>query len=151
MTREKNKNTIGARIVVSFAAGFLATLIFHQFTLWVLWQAGVAPFAPFSLTATSPFGIPAVFSLALWGGIWGILFAVAEKRFPSNVWYWVVAFLFGALLPSLVALLIVLPLKGRPLGGGWGLPLLVTAFLINGAWGIGTAFFLRLFVRRWTK
>jgi hypothetical protein len=58
------------------------------------------------------------------------------------------AFLFGAVLPSLVALLIVLPLKGHPMGGGWGLPLLVTVFLINGAWGVGTAFFLRLFSRR---
>ncbi|MHC1698637.1 MAG: hypothetical protein AB9919_11370 [Geobacteraceae bacterium] len=150
MTHEKNRISYGNRVVCSFAAGFLATLIFHQLTLWVLWQAGVAPFAPFSLAATSPFGIPAVFSLAFWGGLWGILFALAESRFPSGGWYWVSAFLFGALLPSLVALLIVLPLKGRPLGGGWGLPLLVTAFLINGAWGVGTAFFYRLFVRRKT-
>lgn len=151
MTREQNQKTIGARIVFPFAAGFLATLIFHQLTLWVLWQAGVAPFASFSLAATSPFGVPAVFSLALWGGLWGILFELAESRFPSGGWYWVSAFLFGALLPSLVALLIVLPLKGRPLGGGWGLPLLVTAFLINGAWGVGTAFFLRLSVKIRTK
>jgi len=148
MTDDKNRISSGTRVVFSFAAGFLATLIFHQLTLWVLWQAGVAPFAPFVLAATKPFGVPAVFSLALWGGLWGILFALVENRFPSGSWYWLLAFLFGALLPSLVALLIVLPLKGRPLGGGWGLPLLVTAFLINGAWGVGTAFFLRLFVRR---
>ena len=41
------------------------------------------------------------------------------------------------------ALLVVLPLKGRPLGGGWHLNLLVTAVLINGAWGIGTGLILR--------
>ncbi len=100
------------------------------------------------MAATSPFELPAVFSLSFWGGIWGILFAFVECRFPSRGGYWVAAFLFGAVLPSLVALLIVLPLKGRPMGGGWGLPLLVTAFLINGAWGVGTALFLRLFSRR---
>jgi hypothetical protein len=52
--------------------------------------------------------------------------------------------LFGALLPSLVALLVVVPLKGGPVGGGWAPGLLLTAFLINGAWGIGTGLILRL-------
>jgi hypothetical protein len=127
------------RVVSGFIAGFFATLIFHQLTLAVLWGIGLAPFAPFSLAPTQPFGLPAVFSLAFWGGVWGILFALIHGRFPHRVGYWVTAFLFGAILPSLVALLVVLPLKGRPMGGGWHLPLLVTAFLINGAWGIGTA------------
>lgn len=136
------------RIIPGFVAGFLATLVFHQLTLWLLWHAGVAPFAPFPMAATQPFGVPAVFSLAFWGGIWGVLFAYLDRTFPSRGGYWIAAFLFGAILPSLVALVIVLPLKGRPMGGGWGLPLLVTAFLINGAWGIGTGYFLRVFSRR---
>ncbi|CAA9891776.1 conserved membrane hypothetical protein [Candidatus Methylobacter favarea] len=126
-----------------FAAGFLATLIFHQLTLALLWNAGIAPFAPFSLAATQPFGVPAVFSLAFWGGIWGILFAVVDDNFPRGNSYWITAFLFGAILPSLVALLIVLPLKGKPIGGNWQPTLLLTAFLINGAWGVGTGLFLK--------
>jgi hypothetical protein len=126
------------RLLFGFIAGFLATLIFHQLTLAVLWGIGLAPFGPFSMAATQPFGVPAVFSLAFWGGVWGILFALIEGSFPQRWAYWVMAFLFGALLPSLVALLVVLPLKGRPIGGGWHPPLLLTAFLINGAWGIGT-------------
>ncbi|WP_020678289.1 hypothetical protein [Geopsychrobacter electrodiphilus] len=148
MTDNKNNVALMPRIVSAFFAGFLATLIFHQLTLWILWHAGLAPFAPFPLKAVPPFGVPAVFSLSFWGGIWGILFAFAERKFPSRSGYWITAFLFGALLPSLVALVIVLPLKGRPMGGGWGFPLLATAFLINGAWGVGTAFFLRLFSRQ---
>ena len=126
-----------------FIAGFFATLTFHQLTLAVLWGLGLAPFAPYSTASTHPFGIPAFLSLSFWGGIWGILFALIHDRFPRGGAYWVVAFLFGAVLPSLVALLVVLPLKGRPVGGGWHLPLLVTAFLINGAWGIGTALILK--------
>jgi len=102
----------------------------------------LAPFKPFSMTATQPFGIPAVFSLAFWGGIWGILFALIEGGFPRRgYWWW--AFLFGAILPSLVALMVVLPLKGIPMGGGWHMSLLLTAFLINGAWGIGTGLILK--------
>lgn len=132
------------RLLFGFIAGFLATLIFHQFMLAVLWGVGLAPFGPFSMAATPPFGVPAVFSLAFWGGVWGSLFALIEGRFPPRGAYWVTAFLFGAILPSLAALLVVLPLKGRPMGGGWYPPLLLTAFLINGAWGIGTGLFLKV-------
>jgi hypothetical protein len=131
------------RLFFGFIAGFLATLIFHQLTLAVLWNAKLAPFPPFITAATPPFGVPVVVSLAFWGGIWGIVFALVHGAFPSRAGYWLVSFLFGALLPSAFALLVVLPLKGKPLGGGWHPPLLITAFLINGAWGIGTGLFLK--------
>jgi hypothetical protein len=131
-----------------FVAGFLATLIFHQLTLALLWSIGFAPFGPFSMAATKPFAVPAVLSLAFWGGIWGILFARIDSTFPRRAGYWLTAFLFGAVFPTLVALLVVLPLRGRPMGGGWHVPLLLTAFLINGAWGIGTAWILKLLSRR---
>jgi hypothetical protein len=137
------------RSLFGFLAGFLATLIFHQLTLAVLWSIGLAPFGPFSMAATPPFGIPAVFSLAFWGGVWGIVFALIESRFPPYPAYWPTAFLFGAILPSLVALMVVFPLKGRPLGGGWHPPLLVTAFLINGAWGLGTGWIFKRLSARW--
>jgi hypothetical protein len=133
-----------AQLLFGFVAGFLATLIFHQLALALLWIVGMARSGPFPMTATHPFGVPAVFSLAFWGGIWGILFALVQGGFPRSGAYWVVAFLFGAILPSLVALMVVLPLKGRPMGGGWHPPLLLTAFLINGIWGIGTGFILKL-------
>lgn len=137
-----------ARLLTGFIAGFLATLVFHQLTLSLLWAIKLAPFGPFAMTATQPFGVPAVFSLAFFGGLWGILFVLVDRRFPAGFAYWPVSFLFGAIFPSLVALLVVLPLKGKPMGGGWHPPLLITAFLINGAWGLGTALLVRLFSRR---
>ena len=141
----QNNSTISFSklVILGFIAGFLATITFHQMALWVLWKAGVAPFRPYVFTAVPPFGIPAVISLAIWGGFWGVLFALVQQRFSSDR-YWGTAFIFGAVFPSLVALLIVLPLKGKPIGGGWHWPLLVTAFLINGVWGIGTGGFLNL-------
>ena len=135
------------RALSGFIAGFLATLIFHQLTLLLLWKAGVAPFAPFSMAPTHPFGVPAVISLAFWGGVWGIAYAFIDNRFPKGAGYWPASFLFGAIAPSAVALLIVLPLKGHPVGGGWHAPLLTTAFLVNGAWGIGTGLFLQILTR----
>jgi hypothetical protein len=136
------------RILFGFIAGFLSTLIFHQLALGFLWSVGLAPSAPFSMAATRPFGVPAVFSLAFWGGLWGILFALSERRFAQRGGYWISAFLFGAVLLSLVALLVVLPLKGQPMGGGWRSDLWLRAFLINGAWGIGTGLILRLLLAR---
>ena len=138
------------RLMAGFLAGFLATLLFHQLTLALLWGLGAAPFGPFPMGATWPFGIPAVWSLAFWGGIWGILFALVERRFPRRA-YWTIAFVFGALLPSLVAFVVVLPLKGQPPGGGGNLNRLLTAFLINGAWGVGTGLILKVLLGRFNN
>ena len=147
MAEPKQLNRSPGRLLSGFIAGFLATLIFHQLVLALLWAINVAPFGPFPMAATKPFGVPAVFSLAFWGGVWGILFALIDHRFPARFGYWLTAFLFGAIFPSLVALLVVLPLKGKPMGGGWHAPLLITAFLINGAWGVGTGLFLKFLSR----
>jgi hypothetical protein len=138
------------KVLYGFIAGFFATLIFHQLTLALLWGVGFAPFGPFSMATTQPFGVPAVFSLAFWGGIWGIAFALIEGRFPRSLYWWM-AFIFGAILPSLVALMIVLPLKGMPMGGGWNPSLLLTALLINGAWGIGTGLILKELLKRFSR
>jgi len=127
------------RLVLGFVAGFFATLLFHQMTLAGLWNTGFAPFPPFQMKPTWPFGVPAMLSLAFWGGVWGIIFVLLHRQFPRGGGYWLAALLFGAIVPTLVALLIVLPLKGGALGGDWHWKLWVTALLINGSWGIGTA------------
>jgi hypothetical protein len=132
------------RMLFGFMAGFFATLVFHQATVYGLWQIHIAPFGAFNMHPTKPFGVPAVLSLAFWGGVWGILFAFIHRAFPAGKGYWLTSFLFGAIAPSLVALMVVMPMKGMPMGGGWHPPLLLTALLVNGAWGIGTALILRL-------
>lgn len=134
-----------SRMWAGFVAGFLGTLVFHQLMLAFLRGIGVAPapFLPYSWTATEPFGIPAVLSLSFWGGLWGIIFVLIHGSFPPGAGYWVTAFVFGAILPSAIALLVVMPIKGRPMGGGWHASLLVTALLVNGAWGVGTGVYLK--------
>ena len=132
--------------VKAFLAGFLSTLVFHQGLLAILHAAGATPRAPYALDPVPPLGVPAVLSLAFWGGVWGILLwlVIAGVEGPR---YWLLALLFGAVAPSAVALLVVLPLKGQPAGGGWKPAVIVGALLLNGAWGIGVALFMRLFHR----
>jgi hypothetical protein len=133
------------KIVMAFLAGFLSTLVFHQGLLGVLHLAGATPRAPYAMTPTPPLQVPQVLSLAFWGGVWGVLLWFAIQRFDGSWLYWVSSLVVGALAPSVIALFVVLPLKGQPVAGGWQPALLVGALMLNGAWGIGTALFLRLF------
>ena len=132
--------------VKAFLAGVLSTLVFHQGLLAILHAVGASPRAAYALNPTPPLGVPAVLSLAFWGGVWGILLwlVIAGAQGPR---YWLLALVLGAIAPSAVALLVVLPLKGQPVGGGWNFAVIVGALLLNGAWGIGVAAFMRLFHR----
>jgi hypothetical protein len=141
------------RLVVGFIAGFIAVLLFHQPALAFLGHIGFTEVGTYSFKATAPFGVPQVISLAFWGGLWGVLFAAVERRFPRGNLYWLYAFAFGAVFPTLIAWFIVAPLKGLPLAGGWEAHRMITGLFINGAWGIGTALLLaigyRLGIRHW--
>jgi phosphotransferase system glucose/maltose/N-acetylglucosamine-specific IIC component len=129
-------------LVAGFVAGFLGVLIFHQLMLGLLHLIGLTAGQPYAMRLIPPLGIPAFLSAAFWGGVWGIVFALVHHRFPRGTAYWVAAFLFGAIFPTLVAWFVVLPMKGVPAGNGWQPAGMLTGILVNGAWGIGTAFFL---------
>ncbi|MGL6289123.1 MAG: hypothetical protein ACRC2H_00375 [Silanimonas sp.] len=130
-----------------FVAGFVATLLFHQGLLGLLYLAGISPRPPFNLAATVPLGIPQVVSLAFWGGVWAIALAPLLAKFTAARWWWA-WIIAGAIGPSVVALFVVFPLKGLPMAGGWDPTLIVGALLLNGAWGLGCAVLLRLMKSR---
>lgn len=132
------------KIVIGFIAGFLAVLAFHQPVLLFLASIGFAEAATYSMQATVPLGVPQVLSLAFWGGVWGILFALIEGQLPRGATYWILALLFGAIFPTLVAWFLVAPLKGQAMAGGWDAYRMMTGLIINGAWGVGTGLFLAL-------
>ena len=132
------------RCVTGFVAGCIATLLFHQPALATLAAVGFVKAGVYSMQTTQPLGVPAVLSLCFWGGVWGMLFVAIEREFPQGAAYWLYALAFGALGPTLVAWFFVAPIKGLPLAGGWQLPRMMTGLLINGAWGVGTAFLCAL-------
>jgi hypothetical protein len=131
-------------IARGFVAGFLAVLIFHQAAVLVLHLAGLTPAVPWRLAPTWPLGVPAVLSAAFWGGLWGILLALLLPRFGRGGSHWLAGALFGAVAPTLVAWLVVLPLKGLPAGGGFAWPGVIVGPLVNGAWGLGAALLLAM-------
>ncbi len=131
------------RAVMGFVAGFIAVLVFHQAMIGILYVLGVIGAPPYRLAPVPPFGVPSVINSAFWGGVWGIVFALVERRFPRGDGYWLAALLFGALAPTLVAWFVVAPLKGLPAGPPLSARILIGP-IVNGAFGLGTAFFLQL-------
>lgn len=121
-----------------FIAGFLAVPLCHQVVLWIMNATGFISRAPFSFEPTKPFGVPQLISLSFWGGVWGIILGLVLAR---TRYYWTTALIFGAIAPTLVAGLVVAPLKGQPTGGN--AKMLVMGLLVNGAWGLGTALIYR--------
>ena len=127
-----------------FAAGALAVPLFHQLALWALNAIGYIDRAPFPMDPTKPFGVPAVLSLTFWGGLWGIILGLVLQR-TRGATYWIVAIVFGAIAPTLVAAFIAAPLKGQAAGGN--AKMAVVGLTVNAAWGLGTALIARLLVR----
>ncbi len=133
------------KFLLAFVAGFIAVLLFHQGMLTLLYTIGFTPRAPFPMQPTKPFGLPTIWSIAVWGGVWGLIFAAFDRYFPKGAGYWIWSVIFGALGPTLVAWFLVAAMKGQPLGGGWKGSTMITGLLVNGAWGLGTALLLRGF------
>jgi hypothetical protein len=119
-----------------FIAGTLAVPLFHQAVLFLLGMIGLTTRKAFAMSATQPFGVPQTLALSFWGGVWGIILGVVLLRARGRA-YWVIACVFGAIVPTLVAGLVVAPLKGQAMPSD--AKTIATGVLINLAWGLGTA------------
>ena len=49
---------------------------------------------------------------------------------------------FGAIVPTLVLMFVVFPLRGQPVGAGFAPNLILTFVLVHALWGLGTAVIL---------
>ena len=133
----------GRKYLEAFIAGLVSTLVFHQGALEILHAAGLAASAPYAVTSTWPFHVPAVVSLAVWGGVWAIVLSHAIDHSELRRTYWASWLVLGAGLPTLVALYVVLPLKGVPAASVWSPAFIGDALLLNAAWGSGVALLVR--------
>jgi len=137
-----------AWLAAGFAAGAISVLVFHQGSLGLLNGLALTSREAYSMQPTAPLGLSQLWSLAFWGGAWGILLATTFRRLHgAGLVFGALA--FGAIVPTLVAWFVVAPLKGQPLAGGGELGAMATAVTINGAWGLGAGLGLALFGWRW--
>ena len=125
-------------VVVGFVAGALSVLVFHQLGFWLSSKLLSTTFTLYNMRPVPPWGVPTIVSLAFWGGLWGIVLGGLLRIAAPSMGYWTAAIILGALLTSIVALMVVAPLKGRPFAGGWSPRIWAFALSVNAAWGFGT-------------
>lgn len=135
------------RLLIGFAAGFIAVLTFHQIVILLMWAGGIVPNPPYSFAPRGPLSVPTVLSLAFWGGVWGIVIAAIAETKPG--WPPVLIGLFvGAVLCVLVGYTLVAGLRGEPMMGGWNPARWWRSIVINGVWGLGAGWLYGLMARR---
>jgi hypothetical protein len=132
------------RVATGFVAGFLSVLVFMQGFAAILHAVGILPSPPWSMAPTGPLGVPRSIDAAFWGGLWGIVYMAIEPRLVPRLGVWPGGLAFGAVGPVLVLWLIVLPLKGAPVGGGFHFPNVLLTILLHAVFGLGTALLFRL-------
>ena len=133
-------------LVVGFISGAASVLVFHQGVAALLYALELTTRAPYSMQATSPFGVPQIWSITFWGGLWGAVLAAMLAR-VRGARLLAAAFVLGAVLPTLVAWFVVAPLKGQPMAAGFAPMAMMIGPIVNGAWGLGTGIGLALFGR----
>ena len=134
-------------LFLGFICGAVAVLVFHQGAWALLHALGIMPRPAYPMAPTAPLGIPQLWSLAFWGGVWGVLLAAALRRLRGAKLI-VAATIFGAILPTLVAWFVVAPLKGQPVAAGFAPMAMMIGPIVNAAWGLGTGIGLALIHRR---
>jgi hypothetical protein len=133
-------------LVAGFVCGAASVLVFHQGAAALLYALELTTRAPYSLQASYPLGVPQIWSISFWGGIWGALLATTLARL-DGVRLLAAALVFGAVFPTLVAWFLVAPLKGQPMAAGFVPMAMAIGPIVNGAWGLGTGIGLALFGR----
>ena len=126
--------------LAGFGAGAASVLTVHQGLLWTFHTMGAAPWPAYSTAPTQPWGVPAVASAALWGGLWGAALAGRMLRPPaSGLAFWMHAAAMGAVLPTAVGAALIVVGRGQRPTGVHPAAALAVALLVNAAWGAATA------------
>ena len=141
------------RLFLGFIAGSLSHLIFQCGLLAILYVAHVVPALPWSLMPVPPLGVPHSLNLAFWAGLWGLVYALFERRLTALLGWLSGGLVFG-IAPLVVYWFVVLPAKGSGIGGGFHLEMVPLHVVLHATFGIGTAILFRsglALARRWVQ
>jgi hypothetical protein len=137
------QGTVG-RIVLGFVAAAISVLVVHEGIIYLLNAGGYIPSRGWSMTpAIAPWGVPRLINNVIWGGLWGVLFALVYDRVPGGM-AWLKGLIFGLFI-VVVSNWILLPLiKGQVFGqanqvlfSAWNPQRMLIVAIIVGGFGLG--------------
>jgi|SRR5680860_321076 len=136
-------------LLMGFLAAAIAVVTVHELINFVLLQAGVFPRVPWSMEPAAMTGVPQIVSDMVWGGLWGILFALIHDRMPGGNTT-VQGLIFGIVGPAIIGVFILVPLiTGRfPLFFGGDPKLIISVLVILAGFGAGMGWLYGLFTSR---
>jgi hypothetical protein len=154
-------------VLLGFIAGALAVVTVHQAVIFIFGMMGLARGAAWSLEMAGPYGLwlgtPAEFSwrvprlvnLMFWGGLWGSVYALVERKLPGKA-PWLRG-LFLAVLMVVFANWILIPLlKNTVFGskqdyfGGFAVQRMLVSLAINASFGVALGILYSWMGRRQT-
>ena len=127
-----------SRLLLGFSAGALSHIFFQGALGLVLYISGVLPAVSWSLKPLPPFGVPTTINFAFWAGLWGIAYALVDRRLTERVGRLGAGLLFGV-AALLVRWFIVLPLKGAGVAEGLDPKMMLVYVGFHLIFGIGLA------------
>lgn len=136
---------LAQRAAAGFAAGAVSVLVFHQGAWALLHAFGVMP-PPFPTAPAPPFGVPRIYDLCFWGGMYGLVFGLLLPVLPLRG-VWVQGIVLG-LVAELGAMFLVPAIKGLPMAFGGSVPIILVSTVINATWGLGVGLFIPLVLPR---
>lgn len=117
-------------------------MIFHQGVFGLFYLLKIIPKAPFNMSPTEPFGVPAVISLSFFGGLWGVAIWKLVQN-DNGLKHWMKSLIYGAVGPTAVAFLVVFPLKGVEFNPVF----VIFGLILNAAWGGGNSLLMKAMKR----
>ena len=133
------------RAAGGFLAGAVSVLVFHQGAWAILHAVGLMP-PPFPVAPVPPFGVPRIYDLCFWGGLYGAVFGLLAPLLPARG-VWIQGLVLG-LIAELGAMYLVPAIKGLPFALDGSVRVIEISSVINGTWGIGVGLISPLLVGR---
>ena len=142
-------NLNGRTLLYGFIAAAIATVVFHQGMVLILYLLGQTPNFPWSLKPIAgPIPTPGLINQMFWGGLWGVAFAAFGGLLPiaNHILRGAVLGLIG---PYFLGGGILVPLiKGGPMFWAWPAPRYLVAALILASFGAGWAIVMNAMGKR---